>query len=300
MNKLYIIIFFRAGIIILFFLLGKSYAAAQNEKDLLSQAFDYIEQNRLDSAEIVLKTVLKENPDNPVNPFLLNNLGTIQRRMGKREEALTSYTAALGTYPAQPVFLESRASLFAEMGQARNAIIDYSALLSNNPNNEEALYQRGLLYLQIKNTDLAEADFRRMLELNPNSLYARRGFASLAKFRRDYEEAEKIYNYLIDKEPGDFNLYAGRAELYLLMEKPGRAYADINQAIRLAGDNSQNPYLYIIRYRTKLLLHEKKDALNDLKKAVALGYKENEDKDADEKNEFINETMDDHSDRNDK
>ena len=258
------------------FLLEGVCMQAQVKRDMLSLAFDYLEQNRLDSAEIALKIVLKNDPDNPLNPFLLNNLGTIQRRMGKSDEALLSYTAALGTFPTQPVFLESRASLFAEMGQARNAIVDYTALLNENPNNEEALYQRGLLYLQIKNTDFAESDFRRILELNPNSLFARCGLASVAKFRGDYEDAEKIYNYLLNKEPGNFNWYAGRAELYLLMEKPGKASADINQALRLAGDNSQNPYLYVIRYRTKLLLHEKESALKDLQKAIALGYKEEE------------------------
>ena len=259
------------------FLLGVTCLPAQNQTDWLSLYFDYMEQNRLDSAEIALKAVLRNDPDNPVNPFLLNNLGTIQRKMGKFDEALLSYTAALGQYPSQPVLLESRASLFVEMGQAHNAIIDYSTLLNENPNNEEALYQRGLLYLQIKNTDLAEADFRKMLELNPNGLYARLGFASLAKFRGEYAEAEKIYNYLLDKEPEDFNLYAGRAELYLLMEKPGKACSDIDRAIRLAGKNSANQFLYIIRYRAKLLLHEKESALNDLKKAIALGYKNDED-----------------------
>jgi len=247
---------------------------AQNQTDLLYLAFDYIELNRLDSAEIALKTFLRNEPDNPLNPYLLNNLGTIQRRSGKLDEALISYSAALGTQPTNPVFLESRASLFAEMGKAQNALIDYSAILNDNPNNEEALYQRGLLYLQIKNTDLAETDFRRMLEINPMGLYARRGFASLAKFLGDYAEAEKIYNYLIDKEPEDLNLFAGRAELYLLMGKPGKALSDINRAIRLAGADSRNPYLYITRYRAKLLLREEKDAQKDLKRAVELGYKE--------------------------
>ena len=267
---------FRAGTAGIVLLLGTICLSAQNGTDWLSLSFDYIEQNRLDSAEFALKTVLKSDPDNPANPYLLNNLGTVQRRMGKFNEALISYTAALGKFPTQPVFLESRASLFVEMGQTQNAIIDYSALLDREPDNEEALYQRGLLYLQIKNTDFAEADFKKMLELNPNSLYARRGFASLAKFREDYKEAEKIYNYLLDKEPEDFNLYAGRAELFLLLEKPGKAYADINRAIRLAGKNSKNPYLYIIRYRAKLLLRETEGAEADLKKAIALGYKEEE------------------------
>ena len=260
------------------FLLGIICLHAQDKPDWLSLSFDYIKENKLDSAEYALKALLKSAPDNPVNPYLLNNLGTVQRRLGKFDEALLSYTAALGEFPKQPTFLEARASLFAEMGQAQNAILDYSALLNENPNDEEALYQRGLLYLQIKNTDLAEADFRKMLDLNPNSLYARRGFASLAKFRGDYEDAEKMYNYLLDKKPDDFNIYAGRAELYLLMNRPGKAYSDINKAIRLAGEDSKNPYLYIIRYRTKLLLHDEDGANIDLKKAISLGYKEDPEK----------------------
>ena len=275
MNQFHLKNIFRAGVINIIFLLGGIFVQAQTYNDELLRVFDYIRQNRLDSAEIALKAVLESDPDNQLNPLLLNNLGTIQRRLGKRDQALVSYTAALGTFPKQLVFLEARASLFAEMGQAENAIIDYSTLLSEKPNDEEALYQRGLLYLQIKNTDLAEKDFRRMMELNPNSLYARIGFASLAKFSGDYEEAEKIYNYLLDKEPENSSIYAGRAELYLLMERPGKASVDINRAIYLAGDSITNPYLYVIRYRTKLLLHEKEGAQSDLKKAIELGYKEN-------------------------
>jgi tetratricopeptide (TPR) repeat protein len=261
---------FRVGIVLWFLFTGERLAMAQSEPDWLSLSFDYLEQNRLDSAEWALKTVLKNDPVNPLNPFLLNNLGTIQRRMGKNNEALLSYTAALGQHPRQPVFLEARASLFAEMGQANNAILDYSTLLDEKPAEEEALYQRGLLYLQIKDTERAEADFKRMLEQNPNGFYARRGFAALAKFRGDYEEAEKIYNYLLDKLPEDAGLYAGRAELYLLMNRPGQAAADATRAIRLSGEALSDPYLYLIRYRAKLLLHETKAAADDLEKAKTM------------------------------
>jgi tetratricopeptide (TPR) repeat protein len=245
---------------------------AQEVPDWLKLSFDYLEQNRLDSAEFALKNVLRLKPDGQLNPFLLNNLGTVQRRMGKKKEALMSYTAALGQYPKNPVFLEDRASLLAEMGQAGDAITDYTALLEQKPNDEEALYQRGLLYLQLRNTDLAEKDFNRMLELNPNGLYPRMGIASLAKIRGDYDDAEKIYNYLIDKEPEMPSLFAGRAELYLLTERPGKASSDATRALRLYGENDNQPYLYIVRCRAKILLREKKSALEDLEKAISLGY----------------------------
>jgi tetratricopeptide (TPR) repeat protein len=242
--------------------------------DLLNLYFQSVERNQLDSAEFYLKVVLKNDPTGPLNPFLLNNLGTIQRYLGKHNEALVSYSAALGQYPKNTVFLENRALLFAEMGKIENAILDYSVLLEGKPDDQEALYQRGLLYLQLKDSDKAETDFRRMLELNPDGLYARIGFASLAKLRGNYPEAEKIYNYLLDKEPENAGLYAGRAELYLLMEKPGKASSDVTQAIRLS--KTEDPYLYVIRYRAKVMLHDKKSALRDLEKAWDLGYKEKE------------------------
>ncbi|MDR1763130.1 MAG: tetratricopeptide repeat protein [Dysgonamonadaceae bacterium] len=241
-------------------------------QELLDSSFVYLDRNQLDSAELYLKKTLRAEPDSPINPFLMNNLGTIQRRLGKKDEALQAYTAALAQYPKNPTFLESRASLFAEIGQPGNAIIDYTTLLDERPDDAEALYQRGLLYLQMKNSDLAEADFNRMLTLNPDGYYARLGFASLYKIRGDYAESEKIYNYLIDKEPMRPETYAGRAELYLLLDKPGKASADATNAIRLAGSGNTNPYYYVIRYRAKLLLHEEKSAMQDLEKARGMGY----------------------------
>ena len=232
--------------------------------------FQAIDRNQLDSAEFYLETALKSDPTGQLNPFLLNNLGTIQRRLGKRDDAIISYSAALGQYPKNTVFLENRASLFAEMEKYENAILDYSALLEIKPDDQEALYQRGLLYLQLRNSDKAEADFKRMLELNPNGLYPRIGFAALAKLRGDYPEAEKIYNYLLDKEPENAGLYAGRAELYLLMEKPDKAASDATQAIRLS--KTEDPYMYVIRYRANTMLRDKKFAQKDLEKARALGY----------------------------
>ena len=242
--------------------------------EVLDLYFQAVDRNQLDSAEFYLKEVLKNDPAGQLNPFLLNNLGTIQRRLGKYDEALVSYSAALGQYPKNPVFLENRALLFAEMGKVESAILDYSALLDVKPDDQEALYQRGLLYLQLKNSDKAEADFKRMLELNPDGLYPRIGFAALAKLRGDYPEAEKIYNYLLDKEPDNAGLYAGRAELYLLMEKPAKAASDATQAIRFS--KTEDPYMYIIRYRANTLLRDKKFAQKDLDKARALGYKDKE------------------------
>jgi tetratricopeptide (TPR) repeat protein len=242
----------------------------QTYDEWIELSFRYVDTNLLDSAETALKNALRIEPANQLNPFIFNNLGTIQRRMGKMEDALFSYSAALARHPKNETFLHERASLFSETGQFQNALVDYNVLLENNPNNLEALYQRGLLYLTLKNFEQAENDFARMLELNPNSLFARLGFASLYKINGNYEGAEKTYYYILDKEPENAAAYAGRAELYLLWEKPGKTVSDVNKAIRLSKE--ENPYLYIIRSKARLLLHEKKAAEEDIDKALSLGY----------------------------
>ena len=244
---------------------------AQTYTEWIEFSFKYIDENKLDSAEIALKNALNLEPANSKNPFLLNNLGTIQRRQGKNKEALESYSLALNRYPRNTTFLSARASLFAEIGSFNNALVDYNTILDINPNNEEGLYQRGLIYAARKEFDNSAKDFYKMLELNPQSLYGRLGLASLYKIEGNFTEAEKIYNYLEDRDPEIAGIYSGRAELFILMERGNKALSDVNRAIRLS-ENQEDPYLYIIRAKAKLLLFEKKTAAEDIQKAIDLGY----------------------------
>jgi Tfp pilus assembly protein PilF len=258
--------------IFLLFLTSVSKDSTLTYDKYVELSYKYLENNDLNASEYALKEAMKKEPGNPGNTFLLSNLGTIQRQQGKLEEALISYTASLGRSPYHLTFLSNRASLLVELNRPEEAIMDYTTLLDHYPTNEEALYQRGMLYLQIRNYEAAQTDFERIVELNPNSLTGRLGIASLCKFRNEYDEAEKIYHFLIDKLPGKSELYAGRAELYLLMGKTGQAIGDINKALTLDNEKKDAPYLYMLRARGRLLLSDKKEAKSDIEKAMTLGY----------------------------
>ena len=157
---------------------------AQTYDELIDLSFKYIDGNDLPAAETSLVKAMELEPANPRNVLLLSNLGTIQRRLGKKDEAIISYTAALSRAPRNVTCLANRASLYAEMGQPENAITDYTSLLWIDGNNEDALYERGLLYLQIKNFSAAQTDFEKIVEINPNTLSGRMGIASLCKLRK--------------------------------------------------------------------------------------------------------------------
>lgn len=108
------------------------------------------------------------------------------------------------------------------MGEIEKATNDYNALLILNPHHQEALYCRAMLHLQHKNYLLAEQDFDKILEVNEKSVKGRLGHAILEKLRGNYDESERIFNYLINEMPREWILYEGRADLYFMMGKtPG-------------------------------------------------------------------------------
>jgi tetratricopeptide (TPR) repeat protein len=242
---------------------------AQTYEELIGKSYDYVEKNELVAAEASLKAAMRLEPANPNNYALLTNLGTIQRRQGKKEEAVVSYTAALSRFPKNLTILENRASLYLEMGETEKALNDYNLLLLEDPLNEEALYSRGMIHIQQKNFLWAEQDFDKMLELNNASLYARMGHAVLEKTRKNYDESERIYNYLIDKLPREWQLYKGRADLYFLMGKNGRAMNDINKVFF---ESEPDAELYVLRGKVKLALYERESAAKDFLKAREMGY----------------------------
>jgi len=257
-------------LIVLFLsLLFASHVFAQTYEDFIGDSYDFLEKNDLPAAEEALRAAMRLEPANPFNYALLTNLGTIQRRQGKKEDALLSYTTALSRRPDDILLLANRASLYGETGDAEKAIADYNTILSIDNVNQDALYYRGLLYIQLRNLVEAEADFDRMLQINEKTLNGRVGHAILAKVRGNYDESERIYNYLISEMPQVWTLYEGRAELYFMMEKNARAIDDLNKVLSATTPAAS---FYILRAKIKIAQYERQAAREDLQKAAEMGY----------------------------
>ena len=242
---------------------------SQTYEELIEKSYDFLDKNDLLSAEESLKAAMRKEPANPLNYALLTNLGTIQRRQGKFEEALLSYTSALSGHSNNITILANRASLYSELGETEKALNDYNTLLIADPEHQEALYCRGLIYIQLKNYMWAEQDFDKILEVNEKSVRGRLGYAILEKMRGNYTESERIFNYLISQMPRDWVLYEGRADLYFMMGKTARANADINKVFT---EGKPSAALYVLRGKIKLTQYEKERAILDFQKAESMGY----------------------------
>lgn len=259
----------RLIIILITCLVFSSYGFAQTYEQFIDKSYDYLEKGDLTASEESLRAAMRLEPANPHNYALLSNLGTIQRRQGKMEDALMSYSTALSRRPNDVTLLGNRASLYADMGETDKAIADYTVLLLAKPEDENALFNRGVLYLQQKDFIRAEIDFDKILEVNEKTVYGRLGHAIMEKMRGNYDESERIYTYLIGEMPKDWLLYEGRAELYFLMGKNARAKVDVNKVF---SESTPTASLYVLRAKINLAQYEKEAAKKDLLKAQEMGY----------------------------
>ncbi len=246
--------------------------SAQTYEEMIKKSYEYADANDLPAAEEALKTAMRLEPANKFNFALLTNLGTIQRRQGKLDDALISYTAALSQRPKDELILINRAELYTEMNETEKAIGDYNTLIINYPTHEQGHYNRGLLYINSGEFLLAQADFEMIVDTYKDTFLGRFGYAILEKARGNYDESEIIFNYLGDKYPDNMRVLEERAELYFLTKRNARAIADLNKIFKATAEPSAE--LYMLRGRVKLAQYEKESAAIDFKKARDLGYNE--------------------------
>ncbi len=214
-------------------------------------------------------------PANPHNALLFSNLGTIQRRQHRYEQALDSYTLALNIAPRAIPALMNRAALYLELGKDDLARIDYSLVLDIESDNQEALLMRAYIYMRQRNYNFAKSDYERLLKLAPQSYNGRLGLATLEQKEGKYEAALSILNGMIAEKGGEATrlttqqyavLYVARAGVEQDMKHVDLAMMDLEEAIKL--DASQTE-AYLIRGKFTFL-KEKELAKRDFERPFHL------------------------------
>ena len=234
----------------------------------ITKSADYIEKNKLDSAEYALNQALISDPNNKNNSWILTSMSTIQQHQGKMDAAYMSITAALNKHPKAVFMLHQRASLLMEMQKWAEAKEDYNTILSVDSLDVEALYNRGVLKLETKDRVGAERDFdvaERNGEFTPYGLL---GKALIYRLDDNWEGAEKIYTSVLNTYPAMTSLYLKRAECYLNLNETSKLAADLQAAAPTAFDN---PTYYFLRGQMRLKQFDKTAAKSDFQKAKDLG-----------------------------
>ena len=234
----------------------------------ITASFDALDEDNNQRAEQCLKNAMRLEPANPQNGLLFVNLGTIQRRLGKLQDAEISYTCAISLLDENTVAYSTRASLYAEIEQYQKAIDDYSVVISRNPEDEDALYERALCRLMNNDTIGARLDLETIDKFNPKSAKSRLGMAMVYKAMGENAMAVELYDALIKANPKSWSLLRDRAEVYFFSKRLGAAMLDIDKSIQM---NGSDPLSYFLRAKIRWAKGDREYARRDLNRAIELG-----------------------------
>ena len=99
----------------------------QKNDELLKQAQDCANKSDYPCAIKATQKLIKKETDKHKIAIYYSNLGTFQRRLGKREDAIKSYDQAIKADPTLIMAFTNRATLSAQMGNRELLLLIESA-----------------------------------------------------------------------------------------------------------------------------------------------------------------------------
>ena len=131
-----------------------------------------------------------------------------------------------------------RGTIAAEMGREQQALEDFEAAVRYDSTRWRALHNRGVSYALIGRLEEAVADFTRTIELNPRHANAYFNRGELRYKNGQFDKALKDYGRAVQLTPDDSAAYNSRGHTYYHLHKYPEAVRDFTEALRLDPQNS--------------------------------------------------------------
>jgi tetratricopeptide (TPR) repeat protein len=239
------------------------------EDELFNRAYKKAEDGDLAGAIADYTEVIKINPKNanaynnrgnarskynkprPISSKPINAGDTAGTTVGNLPEvgdpagAIEDYTKAISINPKDALFYQNRAIAYERLRKYKEAIADYSQAILISPNNPDLYFGRGYVYSLLYDTSNSRRDYQSgeaKMKPTTSSEYAARGWIRNYKLQ-EYSGAISDYTKAIELNPGNGELYARRASIYVEIKKDQLAIADYTKAILLSNeDDVRNNY----------------------------------------------------------
>ena len=176
----------------------------------------YLEQNKFDKAEPILRNALKIKPD---DSKILSNLGNLFQNQNKFDEAEKVYLKAIQIDPDISSTLCNLGSLYLKLNKLDAAITTLEKAININPKLIEAHLALGAVFIKLKKYDEAEKSLRIVIKIDNNHAEAYLHIGLILFFKGLYKKAEDKFRIAVNLKPNWVN---GIIELAKSIEKQGR------------------------------------------------------------------------------
>lgn len=241
---------------------------AQSYNEIVEQAMNCVKKDSLAQAEQLFRKALKLDPNNARNALLFSNLGTVQKRQGKIDEAIESYTLALNIIPYSTAMLLNRAALYLEKNLTQKAYLDYCNVIDLLPKNQEARLFRAYIYMQRREYKEARVDYNVVLEQDVKNKTARIGLVMLDEKEGRFQSAMDAMNRLVSEYPRDVSVLKMRANMEWEHGQLDAALYDLDEVLKIDARDASS---YVMKGDIYLEQKKKSDAREAYEKAIDLG-----------------------------
>ena len=203
------------------------------------------------------------------NQLAHNDLGIAFSQVGRTQEAIDQYNAAL---QINPNYVEARNDLgiaLGQQGRTQEAIDQYKAVLQFNPNLPKTHNNLGIALCQLKRNEEGIAEFRAALQLNPSYVDASTNLA-LALLRSGHvEDAVAQYNAALQIDPANAQAYFRLGSALFKLGRTEEALSHAQKALELqpADPGIENGLAWILATAPKASLRDGNRALQLAMKA---------------------------------
>lgn len=212
--------------------------------------------------------------EDKVHPSESANQAQALSSQTRYREAIEKWNEAILNTPLgkeKALYYFGRSKSYEKTGDIPNAIKDCSKAIELDPNDPEMYQNRGRLYLYTRSHKHAVEDFSMALNKgikDQSAVYSYRGATYLVL--RDFDNAIKDHNKVVELSPEDGKSYQNRGTLYAVMNDYERAVENYRKAIELGAGSDA----YFLRGITFLKMGSDGRAKNDLIKAAKLGHRQ--------------------------
>lgn len=234
---------------------------------LIDQSEQALKDDKYAEAALRLVEAMAVEPNNPLNPAVMSNLGMIYFYNGQDSLALVTLDKVVERLPGLVAGHENRARVLTAMGRDDEAYKEYERVIEIDSVNTNARFYHGMMALYTGDVGTARADFDVINTVVPSTRVNYLAQGTLNSMTGNPVDGAYYFRKLIEVDPS-VEYYASLAGCYLAANNLGDAAETLTKAIEKYPDD---PELYYYRAWLKRDRYELDEAHRDAKRAIELG-----------------------------
>ena len=163
----------------------------------------------------------------------LSNLGGILQGLGRHDEALKAYEAALNINAGDAALHIRRGDTLVALQRSEDALRSYDCALQAQPNHVLALHNRGNVLRVLLRFEAAQESYKRVLAINPDDAQTLTNLGNLLCDVLRFDEALEYYDRTLRLTPDDAKALNNRATALSRLQRHAEALQDCERALAL-------------------------------------------------------------------